>query len=326
MNKKIISMAVAAALVAPLAQAEVTVGGRMYIEYDMFSVNGGGPGLDGASVADDQGIGRIFFKASEDLGNGISMYGKHEIQYQQGTGGGSFGMRDGYVGIKGGFGDFAMGDFVGAYSQTGVDPFVGTALQARGNGGHNTAGNGISHNGFTRSMMQYKTKVGGAKINLQTNALNSDAGEFGAPTVMQLHVKMGGLAIATATNDNGSDPAPSDGGNTKVAYKGKAGGLKYAVQYEMISGADGSNQTTGDGNVLYFNVGMDMGKNNTVYLAVGALTSDADATEDAAYMMLGGKKSFSKTSSMYYGYRSTDVNNGVTGDSTSIAIGLRKDF
>lgn len=312
MNKKIIAMAVAGALVAPLAQAEVTVGGRMYIEYQNGTdeTNPAYAPSNGAyaTVTDDQGIGRIFIKASEDLGNGMTMYGKQEMSYQMGTSatGAKFGMRDGYVGIKGGFGDFAMGDFVGAYATTNIDAFTGTGLEARGNGGAFKDADGIANNSFVKNVMRYKTKVGGTSINFQTNLLNSDPSTYGANSIskMSLAVKMkNGFALGYSSKDDNTTTTTF----TKLAYKAKS----FGVAYEM---ADAST-------ILLLNYKMAMGKNNTLHINYGAETPDVGVA--SSYIMVGGIKKFAKTAKMVYGYRISDKA-GL--DDSSLVVGLRKDF
>ncbi len=101
MQKKLIAAAVAGALVAPSAMAEVAVSGsiRTGVEYD---------GNDW-QVADN--YSRLRFKASSDLGNGQSAYMNYEFRVNSAQGSIVTGntQRLSYVGIKGDWGSLSLG-------------------------------------------------------------------------------------------------------------------------------------------------------------------------------------------------------------------------
>ncbi|MBD3609229.1 MAG: porin [Gammaproteobacteria bacterium] len=321
MNKKVIAMAVTAAMVAPLAQAEVELSGRAYAEWSTGTGMTGAviPGVNDAGdygqISDSRGHGRFRMKASDDLGNGMTMYSKAEFQIDVTDGGQTksattVGARDGYVGLKGDFGTFAMGRFNGAYKTTNVDPFIATQLEARGNGGASSGS--LAHNGFNSSMMQYTTKVGGGALNFQTNALNSDVNN-GVATQHLLSYKMGAIIFGYAT----TDAAATGNSNMKLAYKAK----NFTVSYESV-GANTDTSVGEDATYIYANYRMGD------YTVAFGTRSGTTAASDATYVMLGGKKNFSKSSSMYYGYRSSDVGTNATlgNGTTALVVGLRQDF
>ncbi len=109
MNKTLIAAAVSAALMAPVAaQADVTVYGRVHNGIAISSA-GSTTDLNGAG-------GRFGFKASSDLGNGLTASAQYEFSTstdKPGTGVGS--TRVATVGVSGGFGSLNLGNQWGAY-------------------------------------------------------------------------------------------------------------------------------------------------------------------------------------------------------------------
>ncbi|MBT6657862.1 MAG: porin, partial [Proteobacteria bacterium] len=101
MHKKLIAAAVAGALAAPVAVADVAVSGsiRTGVLYD---------GTEW-SVADN--FSRLRFKASSDLGNGQSAFMNYEFRVNSAQGSIVTGdtQRLSYVGIKGDWGQLSMG-------------------------------------------------------------------------------------------------------------------------------------------------------------------------------------------------------------------------
>ena len=169
MNKKIIALAVAAAFTAPMAaQAEVKVYGHAQVEFGTY---GGGTSGGGGQAVVDQARGRIGFKSSEDLGNGLKAIVKAEYKTDfadgDSTGSVSLSKREMLVGLKGGFGTVELGRLKSVYKYSGgvkYDPFVATTLEARGRGGMSGKvglGNAFGHNGFISDSVAYKNKFGG---------------------------------------------------------------------------------------------------------------------------------------------------------------------
>jgi predicted porin len=188
MNKKLLTIAVGAALVAgPMmtAQAgEVIVYGMVQAEIAQEDVDvalGGGSGeeflrsntWDGGNVSgangatapgdvltlEDNQRGRFGIKASEDLGGGMKASAK--IEYDLGdtpTFGTGPTIREANVNLHGGFGTFSIGTLKQPYKYTGgvtYDPFVTTNLEARRNGG--MTGGTYGHNGFLSNVIGYNS-------------------------------------------------------------------------------------------------------------------------------------------------------------------------
>ncbi|MDJ0806269.1 MAG: porin [Gammaproteobacteria bacterium] len=134
--KKVLSLAIAAAMVAPVvAMADATIYGKIRQSVDL---------VDDERTGDDEWqindrVSRIGFKGSEDLGNGLK--GVYKLEYgvkiSTSTGGsnefsgdGTLSARNAYVGLAGGFGTVLVGrhDTPLKMSTGKLDYFADTAL------------------------------------------------------------------------------------------------------------------------------------------------------------------------------------------------------
>jgi predicted porin len=107
MQKKLIAVAVVAALTAPLSsQAEMKIYGRAHVSVDQLD-----DGTDsGTNVSSNSS--RIGFKADKELENGMTalFQAEQEIRYDNGSGA-DWASRDSFVGLKGDFGMVRLGYF-----------------------------------------------------------------------------------------------------------------------------------------------------------------------------------------------------------------------
>ncbi|MEJ2611655.1 MAG: porin [Candidatus Thiodiazotropha sp.] len=116
--KKLLSLAIAAALVAPVAaMADATIYGKVRQSFDMVNdERNQNAEVDNFQINDR--TSRLGVKGSEDLGNGLT--GVYKIEYEvhistnpddgkEFAGDGSLGARNAFVGLAGGFGTFVIG-------------------------------------------------------------------------------------------------------------------------------------------------------------------------------------------------------------------------
>jgi predicted porin len=108
MKKTIVAAAIAAAVAAPAAFADVSISGQFTVEY----------GTNGAD-AEMTEASDVVFSGSEDLGNGMSAFFKIATS-PDGTDG-SMGEDDQYVGLKGDFGTLMFGQYEQLISAKGTD-------------------------------------------------------------------------------------------------------------------------------------------------------------------------------------------------------------
>jgi len=343
MNKKIIALAVAASFAAaPLAaQAEVTVYGAAQVEVASWGDNAG----KGVSV-EDVARGRFGIKASEDLGGGLKGIMKFEFKVDtaDGTAGSTLTdsngdtvssdaavtKRENMVGLKGGWGEIQAGRLKSAYKYLGgvkYDAFTTTVLESRGNGGMSGkvgAGNGYGHNGFISDSVGYKGKFGNIVVWVTHDFDNGggdggvDTGGTGSTYGAKYGSKMWEAGFAGNTDD--------ETGNAEYSAIKAFGSVKFAgahtlrAQYESIDQAN----TVNDAEYIYVNYGFKFSK-NLLDVAYGTLDVDGGSTADEDFLRIALKHKFSKKTSTWIGYRSTD-RDGSANDVSVVSIGLRKDF
>ncbi len=104
MKRSLITLAVATALSASAANANVTIYGKVHVSVDHVD-------QDGTSVWNVVSrASRIGFKGTEDLGNGLSLIWKAETGYDFSDGGAwDEGGRNAYIGLTGDWGTFLYG-------------------------------------------------------------------------------------------------------------------------------------------------------------------------------------------------------------------------
>jgi len=194
MNKKLITLAVASALCAPmLASADgsgVTLFGRVGAEYGSTKIDQAGNANPTAGayrqqiIGDNTGVSRWGLLITEDLGNGLKANGRIEFSFRTGNGTADS-AREQWVGLSSKtWGEVQFGrvqspfkDFAGG---TSIDPFVATNLQARGSGGAMYApGNGLGAAAFVDHAVRYNSPdfsgFSGSLLLSPSNATQADS-------------------------------------------------------------------------------------------------------------------------------------------------------
>ena len=121
MNKKLVAVAVAGVLAAPLAAqaqtANVTLYGRLNIDYEIIN----GKQADGSNPTVSRlssNSSRLGVRGTESLGGGLNAIFQIEQNVSGDTGNSStsgFASRETFVGLQGGWGTFKMGKFLMPY-------------------------------------------------------------------------------------------------------------------------------------------------------------------------------------------------------------------
>ena len=110
MQKKLIALAVASAMAAPAALADVTVYGKMDVSYSIIDNDEpAGSAFEGDEDYINSNSSRLGFKGSEDLGGGLKA--NFQIESAIGVDGGTAGLnsRNTWVGLSGGWGEVRIG-------------------------------------------------------------------------------------------------------------------------------------------------------------------------------------------------------------------------
>lgn len=356
MKKNMIALAVAGAMVAPVAMAEVTISGGLQAE--LVQIGGKDNSPNGLYAADgwqakaagsgESGgnYGFLKFSATEDLGGGMKALAVYNLNANVGdnsadtspAGAAGSATREAYIGLSGGFGTVLAGTVTSPYAQNRtIDPFLATSFQARGNGGMNTA----LHNGYISNTVAYANSFMGGMVKFTGGiALDEAASTTSADKTVGKHAKtfavdlapMSGLTVTLAYLDiskfgEGADKRTA----TKVAAKYATGPFSVAAQIEMLDkGFDVAGDATPDKhNVTYLTGTFKLDDANSISASYGNTDKKAyaDGAKNEGYMAIGMKHAFSKTTSAMVGYRQTTNVGGVDGvDEKAAGVGMRVAF
>jgi len=354
MNKKLIAIAVGAALAAPMAaQADVSVYGRVQQELANTKYDGGPvvPGNDPNETIrqlTDQGkMGRLGVNATEDLGNGLTGLGHvgFVIPTGQGKPNGGITTRQSYVGLSGGFGTVRFGRLAGTYKGTNLDPYIATTLEARSFGGE-SRGN-FGHNGFINDAIKYDNKFGMVKFSALLTAGNSTKGDNGD---MQAAVDYKGgplrVILAYSKNKEAGGANTPDEKRSKLAAQYKIGPGKATLSYESVKDYQSSNTgglpsqvldnvtptttggSLGDVRFLMASYNWNLGNSNSLYLRYSNEKYKDQGDMKAKGYVVAFQHKLSRTMRTWAGYNQVKFD-GIPGYSpkmTNFTVGLRKDF
>ena len=334
MNKKLLALAVAGALVAPAAaMADATVYGKVHIALDLLGGDvdetTGTPGVSydygGLQVVSNSS--RLGFKGSDDLGGGLTAVWQYEMTIEPTETSSTIGSgRNSFIGLKGGFGTVIAGrhdtpvknisrkyelfpEYVGDSREildgAGVD---GAGFDLRT---PNTVAYVLPKMGAISGTLAYVadhdingtsgSKKDDANFDAYSLAFGFDGGAFSVDVGYEVH-NINQDMIAGATTD--SESAYRIGAGVKLdAFK-----IVALYQMTMDEGFSDGNDRTSYG----LGASFDMGGGNTIkaqYYVADA--SDEVAVDNGASMYaLGFDHKFSKATTAYVAYAATDSDDG----------------
>lgn len=333
MNKKLITLAVAAAMVAPLAAAaETTLYGRVdtaltYLDEDIA-------GSDGIWDV-DTGTTRIGVKGSEDLGDGLKAIFQAEWQFTSSEGGSNDGTatflnRLAFAGLSGDFGTVAIGrqwtPYYGAVDKTDIfnDPGnagTGPNVVAANKSylGPSRTGNAIAYVSPNFSGLQGKLAL---VIDNATGGTASDGIDAYNPS---LSYDNGPISVGISTLQYDNDLGMQDIWGIGASYN--FGMFTLIAQYEDMDETDGTNAN--DGANEWSIAGEASFGNNIVRAVYGNIDYDSGNAEDETDTWgIGFQHNFSARTRVYAEYYNNDTNMRAAADEDkdAFSIGLRHDF
>lgn len=346
MNKKLLTLAVAGAIVGGMsvAQADVTVYGHGHLSLDMLTADVAAGEDTSTQIVNNSS--RFGIRASEDLGGGL----KAELQYELLIN--SFGEltigtpstnRDNYLGLAGGFGAVRMGVIDGAVKDAGgvADLFYREQLgesraiiNANGSKMDNRVINGLHY---------YSPSLGGwvikAQYGFETEQTIGAVDNEG--TMMQIGAKgkIGPVALGVGFL-NESRAVGEDTTGLRLGAKATFGAFDVAALYQTVSDIGG---TAGNDQDAYgIGGGFKIGKHylKAQYYVADELGGVADT--GASQLSAGYDYLFSKTTKVYVVYaqmesdgtayalggngHGTTVTSVAGGSSSGISAGMIMDF
>jgi predicted porin len=317
MNKKLLSLAIAAAMVAPaVAMADTTIYGRINTQL----VNGTS-GDDSEWDVEDN-ASRFGVKGSEDLGNGMKAIFQYEWAVDSENTGDIGDTLDthasknadlsgapgrlAYVGLTGGFGTVAIGrqwtPYYGSVDKTDImqtnsmnDHYIGTAR----------IGNALAY--VSPNFGGFSAKLALVISDESTKNVGNDTGEDGVDIYnLSLDYNNGPLSVGFSYI---SFEGTSDTDQWGLAAKYNFGNFALIGQYED---ADNGDDAWGLGAEAYFG-------NNTVRGVIG----EKDGSSDYDNWAIGFEHAFSKRTRVFVEYEDSESN---ASEEERFSVGIRHDF
>lgn len=286
MNKKIIAAAIAAAMLAPVAQADVKITGRIGGDLASYSTGIMFGEFGQSRVQFDFTDGDLVARMALDMRVGRSGVGQH---------------RDAYIGVKLGDGTLAFGRMAGAVKGLEGDKYAATFLEMR-NGG--IEGGSYGSSSFINGLVGYKMKSGDMNFNVQyAPAINSDAeGHIG----LGVKGKAGDIGYWVGYN-NGDTVSGSGTAVTKAGVSMKFGDITAKLGYDQVDapGVD-----------AHMFVGAEMGLGDGMTADLTYATLGEDGVDP--YIRVAVMKKMGDKSSIYAGYVSNGGTNVVPGTAEGV--------
>jgi predicted porin len=343
MNKKFLTAAIAAALIAPTAAlAEVTVYGKLHMSLDYADTNtavAAGAVGNKANLGLSSNSSRIGFKGSEDLGGGMKAVWQIESRVDAEEGGsgdsyttGGLATRNTYLGLAGEFGTFLVGKHDTPLKMVGrkFDVFGDTMADTRNLLGNSKAGGGVvgfdmrapnviayitpNFSGFS-AVLAYVTGAGNAGKDFDNNkfdAFSLNASYANGPLYVagayENHSKEIGQVLGTATGA-GKNSASA----WRLGASFKFGDATVGGMWEQLEDADYVDAKRSAGTLFgTYSFGSETVK--LAYTAAGKWEKGGTdvANSDAALIAVGLDHKLSKRTKAYVQYAAMTNENGAS--------------
>jgi len=301
MNKTLIAMAVAGVMAAPMtAMADVnTDDGANKTSGTFFQSNSG----------------RVGVKGSEDLGGGLKAIWQFESNASFGSGNTSFGGRNSFLGLQGGWGTFLAGKHDTPYKDVGrwFDLFGDQVGDSRnliqgqdGIGGGSNVGFDLRPN----NVVAYVTPTFGGGFNIAAAYVLSDATDNLTATSINAKWKSGDFLVGLGyeTHDQGWNSTAggtNDESGMRAGFQWSPGAWKLNVFYTAMSDLDGVSGL--DSTVMGVGGAYTMGKNviKAQYYTTSNDEPGGASDIDASLIAVGWDYNMSKRTTAYVAYSTT---------------------
>ena len=352
MNKKLIAIAVASVMAAPVAMADIKISGRVAQDFTITDTDGAANDKRGIS---DSGHTRLQFDGTsgnayarialdERLGRGDHAHDTDtpaitaadlplaaDTLTSDKTSTDDKTKRDSYVGYKfGGGTSVQVGRMAGVAKNLEKDPYIATFLETRSTIGNSYTSSRFGSSSFIDGIVQLKMKAGAATVAVQfgpAEYANDNNGHIG--------VSVAGKAGAVrywASYNNGSADGDSSAAtypsqsNIKLGGEMKFGKVKASLNYTSMDkdAAVAAAGTATDSIALAANMGMGNGLSANVAFA----TRSGDvAADDATFIRLAVTKKLGKGVKVYGGYTTTDYDDAsAKADTGEFGVGMLVKF
>jgi len=320
MNKTLIAMAVAGLMAAPMAaQADATIYGKIHASIDAGDTGAddvvGPPELLGSSTYWQSNSSRLGFKGSEDLGGGLKAIWQFESNISIGSGKTSWGGRNSYVGLQGGWGTLLGGKHDTPMKTTGrkFDLFGDYVGDSRNliSGNIIDPATGEQATGFDLrpdNAVMYKTPVFGGGWDISALYTLEDGSKDSEILSANVNWKTGNWysSLAYETHGKAYTLAGETGeeSNIRLGVYWTPGAWKLTALYQTISELGGVADL--DSTVMGLGAAYKMGKNvikGQYYVTSNDCTGCSNV--DASLIAVAWDYNFSKRTTGYIAYATT---------------------
>jgi predicted porin len=336
MKKTIVAAAIAAAVAAPAAFADVSVSGFIVQEFVTDS-NDAASSKDGLESNSDVGL---TFKASEDLGNGLSAFAQITTNSDDGA---AVGSSDQKIGLKGDFGTLVIGRMETltesvTMSKMNMDSSDNHSVEPFGDYDSATADGAIAYVSPTMNGLHFAVACVAVDGNDSTNQ-NGDANCDGTDVLVNYAANGLDVTLSRESLNGHALNALSLGTATTQVLDQDTTGLTISYQMgdtKFILGrgeVENALSVSGDhAEATVFGVKHSMGANT---ISVGYLDEDYGDKSDGTYNKTTQKTivdlnhALSKRTSAFISYQNTDVSGGANvtaSDKDAVAIGMKHTF
>lgn len=260
----------------------------------------------------------VFLDGEHKFTNGVRLFVRHSYNFNMdGLNDGRAKYRESYVGVAGDFGMVRGGRLESPYKLNTLqwDPFVGSFLQARANGGK--SGGPLGAGGYIDDAVDYTLVQNGITFR----ALYSNNDGQPAPSGVErdtmwagsVNVPVGNVELALAHFDAGNrDDGKRDG--TKIGARTSLDQFTFAAEYEFR----GTGLENAD--ILFFSTTYNA-ERRSYSLSYGEFMDNGIMNNDGEYFALGFKQTINPRVMFHGGYRQT--RRDLTGTEHLIGVGVR---
>lgn len=321
MNKKLLSVAVVAAMALPMTANAGAAKAYGAVHVALQSVTVG----DADAVWDIDGTSskatKMGVKGSTDT-NLMDFKAVYQIEMGLNQQSDSFYQRDTWVGLS----SKSMGTVRGGTIKTGwkstsimVDPLFTTALEGRGGvvggaSGQLAGGKGTGRGRSTHTVRYDSPSFGGVKL-VANYAFDAGKDNIGAGVVY----KTGGISAFANYQTSGEDLSAM-----KVGGKFSSGAIGISGAYEIDGGAISQNKD-GEQNKLYLAGTYTMGATTLIVNFGSSAETTSGAANDSTGFGLAVSQKVAKKVSIYGGYGQSSGGDNYT-DMSALAIGMNAKF
>lgn len=316
MNKKLLAMAVGAALVAGpalVAQAEVKLYGHAHMSVDMIDQDVAVATTDDGGMFVSTNSSRFGIRATEDLGGGLKAAAQYEFLFAQDVGNSTpITNRDNYVGLEGGFGALRLGNIDSATKDIGgiADMFyreqLGESRSIIAEPGL-TLGAGNPDGRVANGIHYFSPNMSGLTFKFQYGA-----DEAADENVMAANLRWtsGPLTFGVGYLNAEVPTAPGADDQTTMRAAAKfdvGGGFAVAALWQSVSALGGVNGADRD----TMGLGASFKAGNNIFKAQYYVADEIDGLADTGgdLLAIGFDHIFSKTTKGYITYAATSNDN-----------------